>query len=153
MPEAIMPGLRVDPYKNPSEAIDLIVEALREQDSQQHKGHTRSAEIHLLAPTSIQNLQKRRHDLDLKYHYLDLDVQRLAISRDRMHKLVDDIFNAHENALRMHIRSQYKIDQPDTTKLRMAIEEMEKVLMKLGHSTTVLPALKKGLLLDHNSLV
>ena len=28
-----------------------------------------------------------------------------------MHRLVDDVFNAQENALRMHIRNQYKIHQ------------------------------------------
>ena len=38
-------------------------------------------------------------------------------------------------------------------KLKMAIEELEKILMKLGHTTTVLPALKKSLLLDHSSLL
>ena len=53
----------------------------------------------------------------------------------------------------MAIRSQYKIDPPDTTKLKMAIEELEKVLMKLGHCNTVIPALKKSLLLDHQSLL
>ena len=52
----------------------------------------------------------------------------------------------------MIIRSHYKVDPPDTTKLKMAIEELEKVLMKLGHSNTVLAALKKSLLLDHQSL-
>jgi len=30
---------------------------------------------------------------------------------------------------------------------------MEKVLMKLAHSNTVIPALKKCLLLDHKALV
>ncbi len=47
------------------------------------------------------------------------------------------------------IRAQYRVDPPDTAKLKMAIEEMEKMLMKLGHASTVLPALKKSLLLDH----
>jgi hypothetical protein len=42
---------------------------------------------------------------------------------------------------------------PDTAKLRLAIEEMEKLLMKLGHSGTVLPAIKKSVLLDHQSLM
>lgn len=36
-------------------------------------------------------------------------------------KIVDDAFNVHEQRLRNVIRSQYKIDPPDTTKLRMAI--------------------------------
>jgi hypothetical protein len=45
------------------------------------------------------------------------------------------------------------VDPPDTTKLKTAIEELEKILMKLGHATTVLPALKKSLLLDHPSLL
>lgn len=35
----------------------------------------------------------------------------------------------------------------------MAIEEMEKVLMKLAHSNSALPALKKALLLDHKALL
>lgn len=38
-----------------------------------------------------------------------------------MHRLIDDVFNAQENALRMHIRNQYKIDMPDTSKLKLAI--------------------------------
>lgn len=67
-------------------------------------------------------------------------------------RLVDDVFNIHEQRLRNIIRAQYRVDPPDTTKLKMAIDELEKVLMKLGHSSTVLPALKKSLLLDHESL-
>jgi hypothetical protein len=70
-----------------------------------------------------------------------------------VHRAVDDAFNAHENALRAHIRSQYRIDQPDLSKLKLAVEEMEKVLLKLSNSSTVLPALKKCLLLDHKSLL
>lgn len=67
-------------------------------------------------------------------------------------RLVDDVFNIHEQKLRNVIRTQYRIDPPDLTKLKMAIDELEKVLMKLGHASTVLPALKKSLLLDHDSL-
>lgn len=67
-------------------------------------------------------------------------------------KLVDDVFNIHEQRLRNVIRAQYRVDPPDTAKLKMAIEELEKILMKLGHASTVLPALKKSLLLDHESL-
>lgn len=73
--------------------------------------------------------------------------------RERMHKLVDEVYNNHENMLRACIRSQYRNDAPDTAKLKMAIEEMEKLLMKLGHSSSVLPALKRGILLDHGSIV
>lgn len=67
--------------------------------------------------------------------------------------MVEDTFLAHEQRLRNIIRSHYRVDPPDTTKLKMAIEELEKILMKLGHTTTVLPALKKSLLLDHESLL
>jgi hypothetical protein len=42
---------------------------------------------------------------------------------------------------------------PDTSKLKMAIEETEKVLLKLSHPSSVLPALKKCLLLDHKALI
>ncbi len=80
-------------------------------------------------------------------------MRKLNQLRERLHRTIDDVFNAHENALRSHIRNQYKIDQPDTSKLKLAIEEMEKVMMKLSHSTTVLPALKKCLLLDHKALL
>jgi hypothetical protein len=66
---------------------------------------------------------------------------------------VDEVFNTHENALRLQIRNHHRFDQPDTSKLKLAIEETEKVLMKLGHSTTVVAALKKALLLDHRALV
>lgn len=84
---------------------------------------------------------------------MDADVRRLGVLRERIHRAVDDAFNAHESALRAHIHSQYRIDQPDTSKLKLAIEEMEKVLLKLSNSSTVLPALKKCLLLDHKSLL
>jgi len=73
--------------------------------------------------------------------------------RDKYHKLVDDVFNAHENSLREHIRSQYKIDLPDTTKLKTAIEEMEQILIKLAHTSTTIPAIKKSMLLDHQALI
>lgn len=35
----------------------------------------------------------------------------------------------------------------------MAIEEIEKVMMKLAHPSSVLPALKKALLLDQQALL
>ena len=38
--------------------------------------------------------------------------------------MVEDTFNFHEQRLRNIIRSQYKIDPPDTAKLKMAIEEL-----------------------------
>lgn len=68
-------------------------------------------------------------------------------------RAVEDFFNIQEQKLRSIIRTQYKIDPPNTTKLRTAIEEIEKILMKLGHSSTALSALKKSLLLDHQSLL
>ena len=82
-----------------------------------------------------------------------IDVKRLHQIKDRIMKMVEDCFQVHEQRLRMTIRSQYKINPPDTAKLKMAIEELEKILMKLGHGSTVLPALKKSLLLDHQSLL
>ena len=59
----------------------------------------------------------------------------------------------HEQKLRAIIKQTYRVDPPDTTKLKMAIEELEKILMKLGHSSSCIPALKKSLLLDHQSLL
>lgn len=53
-----------------------------------------------------------------------IDIKRLNQIRDKYHKLIDDIFNIHDNSLRAHIRAVYNISQPDTTKLKMAIEEM-----------------------------
>lgn len=67
-------------------------------------------------------------------------------------RLVDDVFNVYEQKLRNVIRMQYRVDPPDLTKLKMAIDELEKLLMKLGHSSTVLPALKTSLTLDYESL-
>jgi hypothetical protein len=49
-------------------------------------------------------------------------VRKLGVLRERVHRAVDDAFNAHESALRAHIRSQYRIDQTDTSQLKMAIE-------------------------------
>lgn len=66
---------------------------------------------------------------------------------------MDEVFNSHDNAVRMTVRQQYRVDQPDTSKLRMAIEELEKVLMKLAHTSSAVPALKKALLLDHRALL
>lgn len=66
---------------------------------------------------------------------------------------MDEVFNAHENSVRNQVRQHYRFDQPDTSKLKMAIEEIEKVLMKLAHPNSVLPALKKALLLDQQALL
>ena len=49
------------------------------------------------------------------------DVRKLNQIRDRIIRAVEDYFNAQEQKLRSVIRSQYKIDPPNTTKLRMAI--------------------------------
>ena len=81
-----------------------------------------------------------------------IDIKKLYQVKEKLLKLVDDVFNIHEQRLRNTIRTQYKIDPPDTTKLKQAIDQLEKILMKLGHASTVLPALKKSLLLDHESL-
>lgn len=51
-----------------------------------------------------------------------VDLKRLASLREKYHKLVDDIFNSHENALRIQVRQHYRVDLPDTSKLKMAIE-------------------------------
>ena len=53
-----------------------------------------------------------------------VDVQQLNNLRDRYHRLIDEIFNHHENTLRSQIRQSYKIDQPDTSKLKVAIDEL-----------------------------
>jgi hypothetical protein len=42
--------------------------------------------------------------------------------KEKLLKLVDDVFNIHEQRLRNTIRTQYKIDPPDTTKLKQAID-------------------------------
>ena len=67
--------------------------------------------------------------------------------------MVDEVFQSHENRLRQQIRANYRVETPDTSKLRKAIEELEGVLAKLAHVNTVMPALKKCLLLDHRSLI
>jgi hypothetical protein len=67
--------------------------------------------------------------------------------------MVDEIFNAHEANLRAQVRQLYRFDVPDTSKLRVAIEEIEKVLMKLAHPSSSLPALKKAMLLDQRALL
>lgn len=41
----------------------------------------------------------------------------------------------------------------DLSKLREAIDEIERLIMKLSNSNTVMPALKKSILLDHQSLI
>ena len=38
--------------------------------------------------------------------------------------MVEDSFQLHEQRLRMTIRSHYKINPPDTAKLKLAIEEL-----------------------------
>ena len=42
--------------------------------------------------------------------------------KEKVHKLVDDVFDGLEQRLRMVIRDQYRVNPPDTTKLKMAIE-------------------------------
>ena len=51
-------------------------------------------------------------------------MRRLHQIKERVLKMVEDTFNSHEQRLRNIIRSQYKIDPPDTTKLKLAIEEL-----------------------------
>jgi len=53
-----------------------------------------------------------------------LDIKRLQQIKDKLIKLVDDVFNIHEQKLRNTIRAQYRIDPPDTTKLKQAIDEL-----------------------------
>ena len=52
---------------------------------------------------------------------LYVDIQKLYNLRQKYHKLIDDIFNTHERNLRNQIRSQYKISENDTSKLKAAI--------------------------------
>jgi|JI9StandDraft_1071089.scaffolds.fasta_scaffold462524_1 hypothetical protein len=51
------------------------------------------------------------------------------------------------------IRSEFRVASLDTQKLKMAIEELDKLSMKLSNPNTVLGALKKSILLDHQSLL
>ena len=50
------------------------------------------------------------------------DVKRLYQLKDKLLRLVDDVFNIHEQRLRNIIRAQYRVDPPDTAKLKMAID-------------------------------
>lgn len=56
--------------------------------------------------------------------YSILDVKKLNIIKERVIELVNDIFNNHEQRLRSIIRTQYRIDAPDTTKLKLAIDQL-----------------------------
>lgn len=51
------------------------------------------------------------------------------------------------------IRSEFRVTAVDTNKLKMAIEELERLSMKLTNPNTVLSAIKKSILLDHLSLI
>ena len=53
---------------------------------------------------------------------INVDVKRLHQIKDKLLRLVDDVFNIHEQRLRNIIRSQYRVDSPDLTKLKMAID-------------------------------
>lgn len=53
---------------------------------------------------------------------INVDVKRLHQIKDKLLRLVDDVFNIHEQRLRNIIRSQYRVDPPDLTKLKMAID-------------------------------
>lgn len=55
-------------------------------------------------------------------HINNVDVKRLHQIKDKLLRLVDDVFNIHEQRLRNIIRSQYRVDPPDLTKLKMAID-------------------------------
>ena len=80
-------------------------------------------------------------------------MQQLNGLRDRYHRLIDEIFNHHEQAIRAQVRQFYKVDMPDTSKLKVAIDELEKLLMKMAHPSSSLPALKKALLVDQRALL
>lgn len=53
--------------------------------------------------------------------YLNIDIKRLQQIKEKVLKLVEDVFSIHEQRLRNVIRAQYKIDPPDTNKLKAAI--------------------------------
>jgi hypothetical protein len=47
--------------------------------------------------------------------------------KDKIHKIVDEFFSNHEQHLRSLIKKNYRLDLPDITKLRQAIQEMVKL--------------------------
>jgi hypothetical protein len=59
----------------------------------------------------------------------------------------------HEKEIRASIRNDFRTTAVDMTKLRLAIEELDKLSMKLSNPNTVLGALKRAILLDHQSLL
>lgn len=129
------------------------METLYRQSCQQSQTDTRLVESIVWRTAYESRCKNSRRRVVLKYIINKADLKRLASLREKYHKMVDEIFNSHENSLRMQVRQHYRVDLPDTSKLKMAIEEMEKVLMKLAHSNSALPALKKALLLDHKALL
>lgn len=77
----------------------------------------------------------------------------MAGVRRQLHDLVDEMMNYHEKEVRAMIRSEFRVTAVDTNKLKMAIEELERLSMKLTNPNTVLSAIKKSILLDHLSLI
>ena len=73
-------------------------------------------------PTDPTGVPKQSKQYKLKVHFPNPDVQQLNNLRDRYHRLVDEVFNQHENSLRTQIRQMYKVDMPDTSKLKVAID-------------------------------
>ena len=124
LPQAAVPGLRGGAHQVPPEAGNIVMEALCEQVSPQCEDHFGHPSRHLRQAASAPVLQECLDDRERKYKSCHVDVRRLHQIKDRVMKMVEDTFNSHEQRLRNIIRAQYKIDPPDTTKLKLAIEEL-----------------------------
>lgn len=84
---------------------------------------------------------------------MNLAVRKLAAVRRQLHELVDELLNHHEKEIRALIRNEFRVTAVDTHKLKLAIEELDKLSMRLANPNTVLSALRKSILLDHQSLI
>ena len=71
-----------------------------------------------------------------------------------MCKIVEDSFSNYEQQLVTVIRKSYNVDAPDTSKLKMAIQELVKLSEKLdSKGKVVLEGLKLSHQLDHQQLL
>ncbi len=53
---------------------------------------------------------------------IEENVKILNTMRDKVHKIVEEFFNNHEQHMRSLIKKNYRVDIPDITKLRQAIQ-------------------------------
>lgn len=71
-----------------------------------------------------------------------------------MCKIVEECFLSYEQQLVTLIRKSYNVDAPDTSKLKMAIQELVKLSEKLdSKGKVVIEGLKMSHQLDHHHLL